>query len=87
MPRRPDRTHSDSTNALLVATDLSVGVVSEATRLSLRVGARGRNATVAAGRLVSSPFGAVFDFRGGQCSRIRAFRDHGEALQAAGLTE
>ncbi len=40
----------------------------------------------ASGAPVESPFGAVFDFRGGQCSRIRAFPDHGEALRAAGLT-
>jgi ketosteroid isomerase-like protein len=48
-----------------------------------RLEGRGR----ASGAQVESPFGAVFDFRGSQCSRIRAFRDHGEALGAAGLNE
>src|SRR5450631_2633104 len=46
-----------------------------------RLEGRGR----ASGAAVDSPFGVVFDFRGSQCSRIRAFPDHGEALRAAGL--
>lgn len=46
-----------------------------------RLEGRGR----ASGAPVDSPFAAIFDFRGSQCSRIRAFLDHDEALQAAGL--
>ncbi len=55
---KPDRTRSGVTSVLLVATDLTVGVASEATRLAIRLGARGRSAGVAAGRLVSSLPGA-----------------------------
>ncbi len=47
VPRKPDRTHSGATSALLVATDLTMGVASQATRLALGVGATGRNASVA----------------------------------------
>lgn len=36
---------------------------------------------------VDAPYGVVSDFRDGRISRMRAFLDHGEALQAAGLTE
>lgn len=39
------------------------------------------------GAPVDSPFTAVFDFRGGQCSRIRAFLDHDEASRAASIAE
>lgn len=46
-----------------------------------RLEGRGR----VSGAPVEAPFGAVFDFRGSRCSRIRAFPDHDEALQAAGL--
>ena len=48
-----------------------------------RLEGRGR----ASGAPVDSPFGAGFDFRGSQCSRIRAFPDHDEASRAASLTE
>ena len=48
-----------------------------------RLEGRGR----ASGAPVESPFAAVFDFRGSQCSRIRAFPDHDEASRAASLTE
>jgi len=43
---------------LLLATDLAVGAAAQATRLALRVGATGRNASVAAGRLLSTLPGA-----------------------------
>jgi hypothetical protein len=45
-------------SALLLATDLAVGAASQATRLALRVGATGLDASVAAGRLVSALPGA-----------------------------
>jgi ketosteroid isomerase-like protein len=48
-----------------------------------RLEGRGR----ASGAPVESPFGAVFNFRGSQCSRIRAFPDHDEASRAASLPE
>ena len=48
-----------------------------------RLEGRGR----ASGAPVQSPFGVVFDFRGNRCSCIRAFPDHDEALQVAGLSE
>jgi ketosteroid isomerase-like protein len=48
-----------------------------------RLEGRGR----ASGAPVESPFGVVFDFRGNRCSCIRAFPDHDEALQVAGLSE
>jgi ketosteroid isomerase-like protein len=48
-----------------------------------RLEGRGR----VSGAPVESPFGAVFDFRGSHCSRIRAFPDHDEASRAASLTE
>jgi len=43
---------------LLLATDLALGAASQATRLALRVGATGWNASVATGRLVSALPGA-----------------------------
>ena len=43
---------------MLLATDLAVGAAAQATRLALRVGATGRNASVAAGRLLSTLPGA-----------------------------
>jgi ketosteroid isomerase-like protein len=33
-----------------------------------------------------SPWGGVYDLRGGEVSRIRTYLDHGEALRAAGLS-
>jgi ketosteroid isomerase-like protein len=36
---------------------------------------------------VEAPLGAVFEFRDGKISRMRAFLDQGEALRAAGLSE
>jgi hypothetical protein len=56
--RSPDRADSGGPSALLLATDLAVGVASQATRLALRVGATGWQASVAAGRLVSAMPGA-----------------------------
>jgi ketosteroid isomerase-like protein len=44
---------------------------------------RGRNS----GAHVDAPMGVVADLRGGKTSRIRSYLDHGEALQAAGLSE
>ena len=35
---------------------------------------------------VDSPWGGIFDFRGGRISGIRTFLDHDEALRAAGLS-
>ncbi len=58
VPRSADRADSDIASALLFATDLAVGVASQATRLALRVGATGWNASVATGRLVSALPGA-----------------------------
>ncbi|MEA2153323.1 MAG: uncharacterized protein QOI18_1556 [Solirubrobacteraceae bacterium] len=34
-----------------------------------------------------SPWGGVYDLRGGKISRIRTYLDHDEALRAAGLSE
>lgn len=34
---------------------------------------------------VDSPWGGLYDVRGGEVSRVRTFLDHGEALLAAGL--
>ena len=45
-----------------------------------RLRARGR----ASGVPVDSPWAGVFDFRGGEVSRIRTFLDHNEALRASG---
>jgi ketosteroid isomerase-like protein len=39
------------------------------------------------GAPVDSPLGMVFDFHGGDISRIRGFLDHEQALRAAGLAE
>jgi ketosteroid isomerase-like protein len=36
---------------------------------------------------VDSSLGMVFDFRDGLISRIRGYLDHGEALEAAGLSD
>ncbi len=58
MPRSPDRVGSGVPSALLLATDLAVGAASQATRVALRVGATGWNASVTAGRLVSALPGA-----------------------------
>ena|ERR1700737_2904505 len=46
-----------------------------------RMEAHGRSSGVP----VDVPFGNIFDFRDGKISRVRAYRDHGEALRAAGL--
>jgi ketosteroid isomerase-like protein len=48
-----------------------------------RLTGRGRNSGVP----VNAALGMVFDFRGGKIARIRGYLDHGEALEAAGLTE
>lgn len=48
-----------------------------------RLRTRGRGSGVP----VDSPWGGIYDFRGGKVSRIRTFLDHGEALHAAGLSE
>ena len=40
----------------------------------------------ASGAPSDSPWGGVYDIRGGKTSRIRTFLDHGEALRAVGLT-
>jgi ketosteroid isomerase-like protein len=48
-----------------------------------RMEGRGRGSGVR----VEAPLGAVFEFRDGKISRMRAFLDHGEALRAAGLPE
>ncbi len=48
-----------------------------------RLRTRGR----ASGAPSDSPWGGVYDVRGGRVSRIRTFLDHGEALRAAGLSE
>jgi ketosteroid isomerase-like protein len=42
---------------------------------------------IVSGVRVDSPLGMVFDFHGGQISRIRGYLDHAEALRAAGLAE
>src|SRR5271165_1740662 len=81
VPRKPGRPHSGATSPLLVATDLTVGVSSQAMRLALRVGARGRNASVAAGRLVLALPGA------GVTGRLlntatRPFIDRGRDIRA-----
>jgi ketosteroid isomerase-like protein len=47
-----------------------------------RLKARGRGSGVP----VDSPWGGIFDFRGGRISGIRTFLDHDEALRAAGLS-
>jgi len=39
------------------------------------------------GVTLDSPIGVIFDFRDGKISRMRAYLDHDEALQAAGLEE
>ena len=44
--------------------------------------ARGRES----GLEIKSPLGAVFDFRNGKVIRVRSFLDHGEALEAAGVS-
>ena len=49
-----------------------------------RIEGRGRGSGV---QRWTTPFGAVFDFRGTQFSRVRSYLDHGEALRAAGLTK
>jgi ketosteroid isomerase-like protein len=48
-----------------------------------RLRTRGR----ASGAPNDSPWGGVYDVRGGQISRIRTYLDHGEALRAAGVSE
>jgi ketosteroid isomerase-like protein len=48
-----------------------------------RLKTRGRGSGVP----VDSPWGGIYDLRGGKVSRIRTFLDHGEALLAAGLSE
>jgi ketosteroid isomerase-like protein len=46
-----------------------------------RLKTRGRGSGVP----IDSPWAGIYDFRGGQISRIRTYLDHGEALRAAGL--
>ena len=48
-----------------------------------RLRTRGRGSGVP----IDSPWGGIYDLRGGKISRIRTFLDHGEALRAAGLSE
>jgi ketosteroid isomerase-like protein len=48
-----------------------------------RLKTRGRGSGVP----VDSPWGGVYDLRGGEVWRIRTYLDHGEALRAAGLEE
>jgi uncharacterized protein len=48
-----------------------------------RVEARGAGS----GGLVDTEMGQVFDFRDGRIAQVRTYRDHGEALRAAGLGE
>jgi ketosteroid isomerase-like protein len=36
---------------------------------------------------VHGPLGIIVDVRGGKLSRLRSYRDHGDALRAAGLAE
>jgi len=48
-----------------------------------RLKTRGRGSGVP----VDSPWGGIYDLRGGKVSRIRTFLDHDEALRAAGLSE
>ena len=36
---------------------------------------------------VDAPLAVIYDVRGGKVSRARSYRDHGEALRAAGLSE
>jgi ketosteroid isomerase-like protein len=46
-----------------------------------RLKTRGR----ASGVPTDSPWGGIYDMRGGKVSRIRTYLDHGEALQAASI--
>jgi len=46
-----------------------------------RLRTRGRSSGVP----VDSPWGGIYDLRGGEVSRIRTYLDHDEALKAAGL--
>ncbi len=39
------------------------------------------------GGLVDAQMGQVFDFRDGRIARVRTYLDHGQALEAVGLTE
>jgi ketosteroid isomerase-like protein len=48
-----------------------------------RIRARGR----ASGAEIESPLGYVTDFTGGKATQVRGYLDHGEALEAAGLSE
>ncbi len=48
-----------------------------------RIDGRGRISGVP----VDAPLDILFHFRDGKISRMRSFLDHGEALQAAGLSE
>jgi ketosteroid isomerase-like protein len=48
-----------------------------------RLKTRGR----ASGVPSDSPWGGIYDVRGGKISRIRTYLDHGEALRAARLSE
>jgi len=47
-----------------------------------RLKTRGR----ASGVPSDSPWGGIFDLHGGKVSRIRTYLDHGEALEAVGLS-
>jgi ketosteroid isomerase-like protein len=48
-----------------------------------RLKTRGRGSGVP----VDSPWGGIYEFRGGRVASIRTFLDHGEAVRAAGLEE
>jgi ketosteroid isomerase-like protein len=48
-----------------------------------RLRTRGRGS----GAPVDSPWGGIYDLRGGKVVRIRTYLDHDEALHAAGLSE
>jgi ketosteroid isomerase-like protein len=48
-----------------------------------RMEGRGRGSGVP----VNAPWACIWDFRDGRQARARGYRDHGEALRAAGLSE
>jgi ketosteroid isomerase-like protein len=48
-----------------------------------RLKTRGRGSGVP----IDSPWAGIYDFRGGEISRIRTYLDHGEALRVVGLEE
>jgi len=70
----------DETWAELFPVPENIAISVTASSHSVGLKTRGR----ASGVPVDSPWGAVYDFRGDEVSRIRTFRDHGEAVRAAG---